>query len=404
MTSRTERILIIDADEQARTDLSRYLEARGFYVTGYPELSTASALFGDHTPDIIFADLPPDAVQSLSDRLDEMETFIPIVVCSSADYSSDVVQALRAGAADYVLKPYNEAKSKSALDNVIEKLFDRVRVHRLNQLYRQELEEANRDLRTGIAELRADQRAGRKVQLRMLPDADQGIAGLNINHMIKPSLYLSGDFLDYFRISDDEVLVYIADVSGHGASSAFVTVLLKNLTNRLQRNLRRQSSDDILYPGRVLERINSELLDTDLGKHVTLFVGIISVSRRILRYAVGAHFPMPILSFEGGETAFLEGSGLPVGLFENPEWEVYEVALDKPFRLLLFSDGILEVIKAQSLDEKERTLLELVSGGRHTIASLGEALDLDKITELPDDIAIVSVTDIINGSDNTSSK
>jgi sigma-B regulation protein RsbU (phosphoserine phosphatase) len=404
MTSRTERILIIDADEQARTDLTRYLEARGFYVTGYPELSIASALFGDHTPDIIFADLPPDAIQALSDKLDEAETFVPIVVCSAADLSSDVVQALRAGAADYVLKPYSETRSKSALDNVIEKLFDRVRVHRLNQLYRQELEEANRDLRTGIAELRADQRAGRKVQLRMLPDADQGIAGLNINHMIKPSLYLSGDFLDYFRISDDEVLVYIADVSGHGASSAFVTVLLKNLTNRLQRNLRRQSSDDILYPGRVLERINSELLDTDLGKHVTLFVGIISTSQRILRYAVGAHFPMPILSFEGGETAFLEGSGLPVGLFENPEWEVYEVALDKPFRLLLFSDGILEVIKAQSLDEKERTLLELVSGGRHTIASLGEALELDKITELPDDIAIVSVTDIINGSDNTSSK
>jgi sigma-B regulation protein RsbU (phosphoserine phosphatase) len=402
MTSRTERILIIDADEQARTDLTRYLETRGFYVTGYSELSAAEALFGDNPPDIIFADLAPAAVDELSDRLEEADTYTPIVVCSSGDLSSDVVQALRAGAADYVLKPYSE--SKSALNDVLEKLFDQVRIHRLNQLYRQELEEANRDLRDGIAELRADQRAGRKVQLRMLPDADQGIAGLAINHMIKPSLYLSGDFLDYFRISDDEVLVYIADVSGHGASSAFVTVLLKNLTNRLQRNLRRQSSDDVLYPGRVLQRINSELLDTDLGKHVTLFVGIISTSKRTLRYAVGAHFPMPVLSFEGGETNFLKGSGLPVGLFEDPEWEVYEVALNKPFRLLLFSDGILEVIKAQCLDEKERTLLELVSGCRHTIASLAEALELDKITELPDDIAIVSVTDIIDGSDNTSLK
>ncbi len=402
MTTRTERILIIDADEQARTDLTRYLETRGFYVTGYPELSAAIALFGESAPDLIFADLTPAAVDELSDRLDEADIFTPIVVCSSGDLSSDVVQALRAGAADYVLKPYNEGKA--ALDDVLEKMFDRVRVHRLNQLYRQELEEANRDLRDGIAELRADQRAGRKVQMRMLPEADQGIAGLNIDHLIKPSLYLSGDFLDYFRISDDEVLVYIADVSGHGASSAFVTVLLKNLTNRLQRNLRRQSSDDILYPGRVLERINSELLDTDLGKHVTLFVGIISVSQRTLRYAVGAHFPMPVLSFEGGETAFLKGSGLPVGLFENPEWEVYEVALDKPFRLLLFSDGILEVIKATCLDEKERRLLELVAGGRHTIASLGEALELDKFTEIPDDIAIVTVTDIIDEPDNTSLK
>ncbi|PPI83267.1 hypothetical protein KEHDKFFH_14945 [Marinobacter maroccanus] len=402
MTSRTERILIIDADEKARTDLARYLEARGFYVTGYPDLAGAKALFDDNIPDVIFADLSPEAIRDLANRLEEAETFTPIVACSSSESSADVVSALRAGAADFVLKPCND--DKGALDDVLGKLFDRVRVNRLNQLYRQELEEANRDLRDGIAELRADQRAGRKVQLRMLPEHEQVMSGLHVDHLIKPSLYLSGDFLDYFRISDDKVLVYIADVSGHGASSAFVTVLLKNLTNRLQRNLRRGSSEDILYPDRFLERINSELLDTGLGKHVTVFVGIISLSERKLNYAVGAHFPMPILSFEGGETAFLEGSGLPVGLFETPEWEVYEVPLNKPFHLTLFSDGILEVIREKGLDEKERTLLELVSGGRHTVASLSEALDLDQITELPDDIAIVSVTDTMNGSDNTPSK
>ena len=44
MTSRTERILIIDADEKARTDLARYLEARGYYVTGYRDLAGARAL------------------------------------------------------------------------------------------------------------------------------------------------------------------------------------------------------------------------------------------------------------------------------------------------------------------------------------------------------------------------
>lgn len=401
MTSRTERILIIDVDEQARTDLSRYLEARGFYVTGAAEVHAARGLFDDNVPDVIFADLPPDAIRTLSSRLEETESFTPIVACTATESSADVIQAMRAGAADVILKPCND--DRNALDDVIGKLFDRVRVNRLNQLYRQELEEANRDLRNGISELRADQNAGRKVQLRMLPDHDLELAGLHVDYLIKPSLYLSGDFMDYFRISEDKVLVYIADVSGHGASSAFVTVLLKNLTNRLQRNLRRQSSDDILHPERFLERINLELLDTGLGKHVTVFVGIISISERTLSYGVGAHFPMPILSFEGGETRFLEGSGLPVGLFEAPEWEVYQVSLDRPFRLLLFSDGLLEVIPAKSLDEKENRLLELVSGGSHTIASLSDALGLDNISELPDDIAIVSVTDTINGSDNTSS-
>ena len=82
-----------------------------------------------------------------------------------------------------------------------------------------------------------------------------------------------------------------------------------------------------------------------------------------------------------------------MGIFEKPEWEVYRIKLDKPFHLILFSDGILEVLAQKSLDEKEKTLLELVSGGSHTIASLSEALSLDQISELPDDIALVSVTD-----------
>jgi len=401
MTSRTERILIIDADEQARADLSRYLELKGFYVTVHSKLADVSVASDGNIPDVIFADLSPEAIQQLSRKLENAGHYVPLVACTKSTLSADVVNALRAGATDVVLKPCHE--DKIALDDVIEKLFDRVRINRLNRLYRKELEDTNRELRGGIAELRADQNAGRKVQLKMLPDKDLRLAGLQVDHLIKPSLYLSGDFLDYFKLSDDKVLVYIADVSGHGASSAFVTVLLKNLTNRLQRNLRRQSSSEILCPNLFLERINAELLDTGLGKHVTVFVGIITISERALDYAVGAHFPMPIISFADGETRFLEGNGLPVGIFEDPEWEVYRISLDRPFRLILFSDGILEVLAAKSLDEKEKTLLELVSGGSHTIASLSDALGLDQISELPDDIALVSVTDTIEGSDNTSS-
>ena len=40
---------------------------------------------------------------------------------------------------------------------------------------------------------------------------------------------LSGDFVDYFRITDRHFAFYMADVSGHGASSAFVTVLSEEL-------------------------------------------------------------------------------------------------------------------------------------------------------------------------------
>ncbi len=391
MTARTERILIIDPDETARNDLDRYLVSRGFYVHGYANIAEARRLFEAQPPDVIFADLPPPTITELTACLKDDGNFMPLVACSQVSGAGEVIEALRAGAADFILKPLAD---KSVVEDVLRRLFDRVRVHRLNQQYRQELEEANTDLRAGIAELRADQRAGRKVQLKMLPDHQVILNGLAIDHLIKPSLFLSGDFLDYFRISEDETLIYIADVSGHGASSAFVTVLLKNLTNRLQRNLRRGSSDDILSPARFLARINSELMDTGLGKHATVFVGIMSASQRRLRYAVGGHFPMPVIAFENGEARYLEGSGLAVGLFDDPEWDEYQLDLPGPFHLLLFSDGILEVLDAGNLAKKEVQLLELISGGRHTIASLNEALHVDSKAELPDDIAIVSVSDI----------
>ena len=106
---------------------------------------------------------------------------------------------------------------------------------------------------------------------------------------------MSGDFVDSIAINEHQTLFYLADVSGHGASSALVTVLLKNMTTRLVRNYNRGSSFDILSPLATLQRINRELLLTGLGKHLTMFIGLIDAQRGTLTYAVGGHHPMPVL-------------------------------------------------------------------------------------------------------------
>lgn len=389
MSTRTEQILIIDPDVASRKELCRHLQTRGYYVTAFESLAEGLVSLGTEPPDVIFADLLPQNIGELAQQAVSGEVAVPVIALTAAETAREVVAAMRAGASEVVLKPLQD---KGFVDDALGKLFERVRVARLNEVYREELESKNLNLREGISELRADQSAGRKVQMKMLPDPDQEMAGVHVTHRIKPSLYLSGDFLDYMKLDDHLSLVYIADVSGHGASSAFVTVLLKNLTNRLQRNFRRGSSEDILDPERFLQRVNHELLETGLGKHVTLFVALVDTRAGELRYSVGGHFPMPILLDDQG-ARFLEGSGLPVGLFSEPDWKHYSEPLNQGFRLILFSDGILEVIHAPSLDQKEKRLLELVQSGRHTVERLSESLQIEAMEELPDDIAIVSVTD-----------
>ena len=172
-------------------------------------------------------------------------------------------------------------------------------------------------------------------------------------------------------------------------------MLLKNLSNRLLRNFKRGSTDEILYPERMLHRINRELLETDFGKHLTMFVGIIENESNKLTYSVGAHFPMPVLVTESG-AEYLEGSGMPIGLFEDPTFRVYNRVLPKKFDLWLFSDGILEVIKANNLAEKEQQLLKLVEESDNSIEVLSDALQLSAMNELPDDIAILTVSGVSN--------
>ncbi len=167
--------------------------------------------------------------------------------------------------------------------------------------------------RAQLREFQRDQRAGRYIQMGMLPPSPMAIDRYRLRHKLFPSLMLSGDFVDYFRITDRHFAFYMADVSGHGASSAFVTVLLKNFSRRLRREYRPKM---LKAPGEILAALNRELLDNQLDKHVAIFIGVIDLADDTLAYANGGHFPAAILCDDGG-CRYLEVAGKPVGLFEG---------------------------------------------------------------------------------------
>src|SRR5690606_33862090 len=150
---------------------------------------------------------------------------------------------------------------------------------------------------------------------------------------------------------------YLADVSGHGASSAFVTVLLKFMTTRLQyeqRKLREQGPIDF-QPSDVLGHINRSLISCRLGKHVTMLGRVIDEQRQTLTYSIGGHLPLPILVADG-KAHYLQGKGRPVGLFEEAQYQNHEIPLPQTFSLTLCSDGVLDCVEGTTLKEKEDRL------------------------------------------------
>ncbi len=390
MADHGETLLVMGPDSEENRELEQHYNELGYRVLVQSRASDPEQDAQRLQPEIIIADLAPDALIRLFSRFSGTDYTPSVIVHSPIPQTETVLKFLRAGASDVVLKPLEALES---LDAAVKRQALKVAVYRQNRRYRKELEQANRELRAGLDELKADQDAGRHVQMKMLPENNAVLNGLSFNYCIKPSLYLSGDFFDYFALDSERVLFYFADVSGHGASSAFVTVLLKNLSNRLRRNLRRGSSDDLSDPASFVNRVNLELLETRIGKHLTVFAGIFNVRTLELIYTVGAHFPLPVLT-QANQSLFLEGKGPPVGLLPKAEYPVYKRQLKPGFSLVVCSDGLLEVISAANLEEKERALLETVRQAGHTIPELEKAFGLKHTAELPDDIAIVCISEV----------
>tara|TARA_R110002167_G_scaffold35467_5_gene113369 strand:- start:1127 stop:2308 length:1182 start_codon:yes stop_codon:yes gene_type:complete len=383
-----DRIFVIDSNENDQQRLVNYLSAKGYVVHALSSISAAIDMMNISYPDLIFADISNNEIP-LFPCVSKNTSQVPLVIVSKTELSGDVVACLRAGATDFILKP---VKDYVSVDHVIDRILDKIRLAKQNKHLQEELELGYKKLTAGIKELREDQKAGLQIQKRMLPKVRKTVCQYFFEHSVKPSLYLSGDFLDYFNLDEHRCLFYFADVSGHGASSAFVTVLLKNLSMRLKRNLKRSSSDHLSDPASFIRRVNQELLSADLGKHVTIFVGVLDNRTNQLSYSVGGHFPLPILSLNG-HAEYLDGKGIAAGLVPDPHYEVYKKILEPGFKIIIFSDGILEVLPEMSLSDKEKLLLEVVSNHGDGINSLLVSLGLDHYDELPDDIAVLSVLD-----------
>jgi phosphoserine phosphatase RsbU/P len=398
MTNSGRKLLIIDDDTQVRQSIVTYLEDSGFVVQGLADANAALALLAEtplasHTyPDLVITDLRMPGLDGLQllQELHEISPKLPVIVISGAGIMSDVVTALRLGARDYLIKPIIDLE---VLVHSIYKVLDRCDLETENQRYREQLETANRELKENLRTLERDQIAGRRVQRRMMPSGLETAEGYVAAHTIAPSLFLSGDFVDYAHIQNRYLAFYLADVSGHGASSAFVTIWLKHLVSRMVREEGLFGDAESFEQGTnlMLQQINRELLEARLGHHLTFFVGVIDTKTHELRYVVAGHLPMPVLS-SATSCLYLEGCGKPVGIFKDVSWQIYRLKLPEQFSLTCFSDGVLEVLEEEVLQDKEADLLARVAASGGSFDAICNNLAIKDRRDNPDDIAVLTIS------------
>ncbi|MDR5898551.1 SpoIIE family protein phosphatase [Halomonas vilamensis] len=326
---------------------------------------------------------------------------LPTLVVSDSRQDADLIKAVDVGLVDYIVHPLRHAE---LLRRMIRKAIELHNLALERERDRERLAELNESLETHLALLRMDQQSGGHIQRRLLPAHPKMLNDVFFDYWFAPSLYLSGDFLDYQRYNERYSAFYFADVSGHGASSAFVTVLLKYLCNRWLSEWDGKHPEHL--PADWLAALNRELQGTDIGKHATLFVGVIDHQAQTLHYSLGAQLPMPLLHAYG-QLVRLEGEGMPVGLFPDIDYPSLSCELPPQFTLWLCSDGVLECLPGDSLDSRLKELEHLVSESA-TLEQLHDRLvvtsshlsseellennDGSDRSALPDDLTIMMVS------------
>lgn len=252
----------------------------------------------------------------------------------------------------------------------------------------EQLEHLNSKFMDSIKKLERDWYAGRKIQIKLMPKEEKEFGSFKFSRRLFASLYLSGDFVDYFYINRENICFYIADVSGHGISSALVTVVLKGYMNNYLDEYKTGSNSIILDPEELLSRVNEDLIREDLEKHLTIFLGIINIKTNKLIFTNGGHFPLPLICSED-TTEFIEAKGKPVGLFDFVKYKKYEMTLPDKFLMFMCSDGIMEIIDKKTIKDKLDYIRNTVNNANMNMDELVRMLGINNIQKLPDDVTFL---------------
>ena len=168
-----------------------------------------------------------------------------------------------------------------------------------------------------------------ELQKRLLPNPIE-LQNYTVETFFQPSAYLSGDWFDYWKISDKEVMFYLADVSGHGVTSSLLTSWMAAFHGRAKT------------PRGLIKKLNGMLVQENIEKHITMIAGILNLETHQLRWSSAGHYP-PAIIFEPNQAPkILHTSSFPLGLTEELEVEEHECVLNRHARFIICSDGALE--------------------------------------------------------------
>lgn len=160
------------------------------------------------------------------------------------------------------------------------------------------------------------------------------IAGIEINAKCIPAENIGGDIMEIIKINEKKLVVFLADITGHGVSAAMTANTLKMLF--------REISESTVEPSKIFRYLNNVMYNNILPDDmIAAFCGCIDLENMEMNYCLNG-LPNPFI-FRDQKVHFLKPTGYPLGVFKEMENKCLHIPLFQKDLLVLYTDGISEV-------------------------------------------------------------
>jgi sigma-B regulation protein RsbU (phosphoserine phosphatase) len=181
--------------------------------------------------------------------------------------------------------------------------------------------------------LERDLALARELQFRLLPPNNPTMRNLEVAAKFVPARAIGGDLYDFVHYSLARLAIVIGDVSGKGAPAAIYAALVSGIL-RSHAPIEPSSAE-------MLRAVNFSLADRRIeGQFVSLIYAIWDDEARVLTVA-NSGLPRPLFCHDG-RIEVIEATGLPLGLFDDAEYDELEFKASPGDMFVFFSDGILD--------------------------------------------------------------
>lgn len=369
------RILLVE-DELNIAKLFQYnLSKAGYEVThaanGREGYETAEKI----SPDLIISDIMMPEVDGFEFRRKLLENTelkrIPFVFLTAKGDEDDILQGYDLEIEDYIIKT-SSPKVVIAKVSAILKTLEKERSKVVDEV----------------------QKAADSMGVTVVPDEFPKFDGYEISHWHQPHNNVpGGDFIDYIRIDEDNLVVVLGDTMGKRWGAWYFAVAYAGYVRSATRFVLESAKD--YKPSDILNKVNESVFKDERIAEVFITLSIIIINKKsnTIKYSGAGDLPLFFKSSNGVKS--MVSKGLLLGFSQSGEYEDHELQLESGNELFLVTDGITEARNSTGEMYNEEGFVEFLSklnSSTESIEQIKKEMYNYTAGNFEDDVSLVKIT------------